>query len=59
MVLGGGRDTESDLFGHWGGYKTKLSKANKAMVCPVCGGAVRKENYMGGSIYYCENCQCH
>jgi len=57
MVSGGGRDTENDLFGNPGGYKTKLSKANKAMVCPDCAGAVRKENYMGGSIYYCEGCQ--
>ena len=57
MVSGGGRDTEKDLFGNPGGYQTKLSKTNKAMVCPHCGGAVRKENYMGGSIYYCEICQ--
>ena len=57
MVSGGGRDTESDLFGNPGGYKTKMSKTNKAMICPVCGGAVRRENYMGGSVYYCESCQ--
>jgi len=57
MVNNGGRDTEKDLFGKPGGYKTKMSKANKAMICPVCGDAVRKENYMGGSIYYCSYCQ--
>ena len=57
MVSGGGRDIEKDLFGNPGGYITKLSKANKAMICPVCGGAVRKENYLGGSIYYCGVCQ--
>ena len=57
MASNGGRDVEKDLFGNPGGYKTKMSKANKTMICPVCGGAVKKENYMGGSIYYCGNCQ--
>ena len=57
MVAGGGRDTEQDLFGNPGGYATKLSKRNKLGVCPNCGGIVRKESYMGGSIYYCEQCQ--
>lgn len=57
MVSGGGRDTETDLFGSIGGYATKLSKRNTLSICPNCGGPVVKENYMGGSIYYCENCQ--
>lgn len=57
MVDGGGRDTETDLFGNRGGYATKLSKRNALAICPNCGGAVKKENYMGGSIYYCESCQ--
>lgn len=57
MTNQGGRDTEKDLFGNPGGYKTKMSKANKSMICPMCGGVAHKENYMGGSIYYCERCQ--
>ena len=57
MVNGGGRDTERDLFGNPGGYKTKLGKNNGLMLCPNCGGAVKKEAYMGGSIYYCAECQ--
>jgi formamidopyrimidine-DNA glycosylase len=57
MVAGGGRDTERDLFGNQGGYKTKLSKNNSLLICPNCGGAVKKENYMGGSIYFCDVCQ--
>ena len=52
-----GRDTERDLFGVQGGYKTKLSPKNKSLTCPDCGGAVRKEAYLGGSIYYCTGCQ--
>ena len=57
MTDGGGRDTERDLFGNQGGYKTKLSKNNAVLICPDCGGAVKKEAYMGGSVYFCESCQ--
>jgi Formamidopyrimidine-DNA glycosylase len=56
-VAGGGRDTERDLFGNWGGYETKLSKNTARSLCPNCGGAIKKATYMGGSIYYCEHCQ--
>ena len=57
MVSLGGRDTEKDFFGNAGGYKAKMSKNTVLGICPNCGGAVKKENYMGGSIYYCEECQ--
>lgn len=57
MVEGGGRDTERDLFGNFGGYKTKLSKITVQSLCSSCGGTIKKETYMGGSIYYCEHCQ--
>jgi len=57
MTDAGGRDTERDLFGKLGGYKTKLGKNNKLLLCPDCGDAVKKESYMGGSIYFCEQCQ--
>jgi len=57
MADGGGRDTERDLFGNQGGYKTKLSKHNSVLLCPDCGGTVTKEAYLGGSVYFCENCQ--
>jgi len=57
MTDNGGRDTERDLFGNPGGYKTKLGKNNKLLICPNCGGSAKKGSYMGGSIYYCEQCQ--
>ncbi|MCL1855147.1 MAG: endonuclease VIII [Clostridia bacterium] len=57
MVDGGGRDTEQDLFGHLGGYQTKLSKRTAQSLCPYCGGNIKKETYMGGSVYFCEQCQ--
>lgn len=57
MAVKGGRDTEKDLFGNPGGYKTKMSKNVLTGGCPVCGGPVTKEAYLGGSVYYCPNCQ--
>lgn len=53
----GGRDTEKDLHGNNGGYKTMMSKNNVGSSCISCGGTIKKETYLGGSIYYCENCQ--
>jgi formamidopyrimidine-DNA glycosylase len=57
MVSKGGRDTELDLFGKPGNYKTMLCKNTVNKPCPVCGTIIKKEAYMGGSIYYCEKCQ--
>jgi len=57
MAMGGGRDTEKDIFGNNGGYKTSLSKNTAGKTCPHCQGTIRKENYLGGSIYYCDGCQ--
>ncbi len=57
MVCLGGRDTERDLFGCPGGYKTKVSKNTVDKACPKCGSIIIKEAYMGGNIYYCPQCQ--
>ena len=53
----GGRDTEKDFLGQNGGYKTILSKNTLNKPCPKCGGAIVKEAYLGGAIYYCPVCQ--
>ena len=52
-----GRDTERTLFGDWGRYETKLSKKTFLSGCPVCGGQIVKETYLGGVVYYCPHCQ--
>lgn len=57
MLDQGGRDIERDIFGHPGGYQTKLSKNTWKAPCPVCGGVIVKEAYLGGSVYYCPTCQ--
>lgn len=53
----GGRDTEKDLFGQPGGYRTLLCSKTLLEGCPECGSELRKEAYLGGSIYYCPHCQ--
>ena len=40
-----------------GGYIPILSKDTVGKPCPVCGEDIRKENFLGGSIYYCFECQ--
>jgi formamidopyrimidine-DNA glycosylase len=53
----GGRDTEKDLFGKFGGYKTILSKNTLKNPCPNCGNEIVKEAYLGGAVYFCPTCQ--
>jgi len=57
MTDQGGRDTERDLFGQPGGYRTVLSKNTTGQPCPACGSLIQKEAFLGGSIYYCPKCQ--
>jgi formamidopyrimidine-DNA glycosylase len=57
MLKGGGRDTEIDLYGNRGAYKTILSKNTVNKPCPSCGTKIKKESYLGGSIYFCSKCQ--
>jgi formamidopyrimidine-DNA glycosylase len=57
MTAKGGRDTEKDLFGQPGGYRTILSKNTLDKPCPVCGGELQRQAYLGGNIYFCPGCQ--
>lgn len=57
MCADGGRDTEKDLFRRPGGYISQLSKNALYEPCMKCGHEIRKANYMGGTIYFCEHCQ--
>jgi formamidopyrimidine-DNA glycosylase len=57
MSKKGGRDTEKDLYGQDGGYRTKLSRNTVGQPCPTCRRKILKENYMGGAIYFCPGCQ--
>lgn len=53
----GGRNDEYTLFGDRGAYKRLLDKDSPKNGCPICGGTVEKIQYLGGSSYYCANCQ--
>jgi formamidopyrimidine-DNA glycosylase len=53
----GGRYDEVDLFNHPGGYVRLMDKQALGRPCPVCGGAVQKIAYLGGSCYVCTDCQ--
>ena len=57
MTFEGGRDTQTDLYGNAGGYKTILSAKTWKNPCLRCGSTIIKEAYMGGSVYYCPTCQ--
>ena len=57
MREGGGRDTERDLFGKPGGYRTILSSKTLKQPCPVCGGELVRQAFLGGNVYFCPVCQ--
>jgi len=53
----GGRSTEKDLYGQVGGYQVRMCAESNGKPCPRCGTEIKKEAYMGGSIYTCPVCQ--
>jgi formamidopyrimidine-DNA glycosylase len=57
MAAENGRDTEHDIFGYPGNYQTILSKNTVNSPCHICGSIIQKQAYMGGSIYFCPECQ--
>jgi formamidopyrimidine-DNA glycosylase len=57
MTRLGGRDTEKDLFGSAGRYRTLLSKNTVGKPCPICGTDIQKTSYLGGAVYWCSICQ--
>jgi formamidopyrimidine-DNA glycosylase len=50
-----GRNQSLDLFGQPGHYEVLMS--SKKDNCPSCNETLVKENYLGGKIIYCPNCQ--
>lgn len=53
----GGRNTEKDLFGRPGRYPVMLSRNTVGKGCPYCGTVIQKASYLGGTVYFCPNCQ--
>lgn len=57
MTASGGRDTEKDIYGQPGGYKTKLTAKTKNHLCHECGDMISGEAFLGGNVYFCPTCQ--
>ena len=57
MVDQGGRDSDRDLYNRPGGYARILHSKTKGTPCPRCGTTIEKQQYLGGSIYFCPSCQ--
>lgn len=57
MAEQGGRDTEKNLFGEPGGYRTLLSAKTFTKPCPRCGQEIVRQVYLGGNVYFCPVCQ--
>jgi formamidopyrimidine-DNA glycosylase len=57
-VIGeGGRNDESDLFGHPGGYVRMMDSHSAGNPCSRCGQSIEKMQYLGGACYFCPECQ--
>ena len=57
MCDSGGRNTEKDLFGRPGRYPVMLSRNTVGKGCPYCGTVIQKASYLGGTVYFCPECQ--
>ena len=57
ITAAGGRDTEKDIYGNYGGYQTRLSKNTYKIGYCTCGGVIEKQAYLGGTVYTCSRCQ--
>lgn len=53
----GGRYDEYDLYNNPGGYIRKMDKNAVGRPCPECGAEIEKIQYLGGTCYFCPNCQ--
>ena len=53
----GGRDTERDLYNRPGDYRRMLDSRSAGQPCSECGTLIVKIQYLGGSSYFCPDCQ--
>jgi formamidopyrimidine-DNA glycosylase len=53
----GGRYDEVDLYNNPGGYVRILDKNTLGKPCPFCGKKIEKMQYLGGTCYFCPDCQ--
>ena len=53
----GGRNDEVDLYNHPGGYPRLMDSRTAGQPCPTCGTPIEKIQYLGGTCYFCPDCQ--
>ncbi|MFH1086587.1 MAG: DNA-formamidopyrimidine glycosylase family protein [Chloroflexota bacterium] len=53
----GGRDSERDLHDHPGGYARLMDSTTAGQPCPACGAPIEKISFLGGTCYFCPQCQ--
>lgn len=56
-IAQGGRYDEYDLYNQPGKYVRLMDKNTVDHPCPKCGRSIEKMNYLGGTCYFCANCQ--
>jgi len=52
-----GRNDETDLYGHPGGYVRLMDSHSAGKPCPRCGRLIDKMQFLGGACYFCSHCQ--
>ncbi|MFX1316348.1 MAG: DNA-formamidopyrimidine glycosylase family protein [Promethearchaeota archaeon] len=57
MIKLGGRDCEKDIFDNYGRYQRIMHNKSVDTPCPVCETLIKKQQYLGGTIYFCPSCQ--
>ena len=57
VIEGGGRYDEVDLYSHRGGYTRIMDRNAVGRPCPECRGEIEKTQHLGGTCYFCPNCQ--
>jgi formamidopyrimidine-DNA glycosylase len=56
-VEAAGRDTERDLYNQPGRYVRIMDSRTAGHPCPECATPIEKASYLGGSVYFCPQCQ--
>ncbi len=57
VIKKGGRYDEYDLYGSPGTYVRLMDKNSAGKPCPACGTKIKKIQYLGGTCYFCPDCQ--
>lgn len=57
VIAQGGRYDETDLYNQSGQYVRLMDKNAVDRPCPECGRSIQKMSYLGGTCYFCPQCQ--